>query len=50
VGSLAVDYAPDWVERAFTVPATAAGARTPIELHVSGGSITTFHYWCFTPG
>ena len=50
VGKLAVDYAPGWVEREFTVPASLASARTPVELRASGGAITTYHYWCFTPG
>jgi hypothetical protein len=49
-GTLEVDYAPDWIEREFQVPANVAGARTPVELRASGGAITTYHYWCFTPG
>ncbi len=50
IGKLEVDYAPGWIEREFEVPASVAGARTPIELRASGGSLTTYHYWCFTPG
>jgi hypothetical protein len=50
VGQLAVDYAPSWVEREFTVPASLASARTPVELRASRGALTTYHYWCFTPG
>jgi hypothetical protein len=49
VGSFGVDYEPDWIERPFDVPAALAGARTRIELRVSGGVITTFHYWCSAP-
>ena len=48
IGTLAVDFAPDWMEREFEVPARLAGARTRIELRVSGGVVTTFHYW-FVP-
>jgi hypothetical protein len=50
IGKLAVDYEPGWVEREFQVPASVAGARTPVELRASGGALTTYHYWCFTPG
>jgi hypothetical protein len=50
LGKLEVDFASGWVEREFQVPASVAAARTPVELRVSGGAITTYHYWCFTPG
>ncbi len=50
VGTLDVDYLPDWVERSFSIPPRLAGARTQVELRASGGAITTYHYWCFTPG
>jgi len=48
VGSFDLDYEPDWTERDFQVPASVAGERTRIELRVSGGVVTTFHYW-FVP-
>ncbi|HLK35726.1 MAG TPA: hypothetical protein VKU41_03165, partial [Polyangiaceae bacterium] len=37
--------ADDWVERTFDIPASATAARTPIELVVEGGTVSTFHYW-----
>jgi hypothetical protein len=48
VGTLAIDYDPDWVEREVEIPAHLATARTRIDLRVSGGVVTTFHYW-FVP-
>ena len=48
IGSFDIDYEPDWTERDFQVPASLAGERTRIELRVSGGVVTTFHYW-FVP-
>ena len=48
VGSFDIDYEADWTERDFDVPASVAGERTRIELRVSGGVVTTFHYW-FVP-
>jgi hypothetical protein len=47
VGDLAIDYEPDWVERAVDLPASAAGPRTRIEVRAAGGPITTYHYWFF---
>jgi hypothetical protein len=35
----------EWTERAFTIPADIAAARTPFELRVQGGTVTTYHYW-----
>jgi hypothetical protein len=35
----------DWVERSFDLPARIAAVRTPLELRVAGGVISTFHYW-----
>jgi hypothetical protein len=35
----------DWVERTFDLPADTARERTHIELVVTGGTVTTFHYW-----
>ncbi|MGD0676659.1 MAG: hypothetical protein ABSC94_14665 [Polyangiaceae bacterium] len=34
-----------WVERTFDVPRQLASARTHIELRMSGGHVTVFHYW-----
>jgi hypothetical protein len=45
IGSFDLDYEPDWTERDFEVPKSIAGERTRIELRVSGGVLTTFHYW-----
>ncbi len=45
VGTLDVDYAPDWVEREISIPANLAGSRTRIDVRVTGGLLTTFHYW-----
>jgi hypothetical protein len=40
----------DWVERTFAVPADDARVRTPLEVRIVGGPVTTFHYWFVTPG
>ncbi|MCL2450228.1 MAG: hypothetical protein FWD17_14880, partial [Polyangiaceae bacterium] len=39
--------APDdeWVERSFDIPAGVAGPHTVVEIRVSGGPATVFHYW-----
>jgi hypothetical protein len=46
VGSFDAAGEDDWAERAFDVPASAAAARTSIELRAVGGDIETYHYWC----
>jgi hypothetical protein len=48
VGAFDVD--DDWSERTFDVPAAVATGATRIELRVSGGAVTTYHYWFVTPG
>lgn len=50
IATFDVGDAQDWVERSFDVPASAARARTQLELRASGGPITTYHYWFLTPG
>jgi hypothetical protein len=34
----------DWGERSFPLPA-AVRARAPVELRVTGGAVTVYHYW-----
>ncbi|HEX6275979.1 MAG TPA: hypothetical protein VFZ53_23225, partial [Polyangiaceae bacterium] len=34
-----------WHELAWTLPAGARAGRTPVELRVHGGKVTTLHYW-----
>jgi hypothetical protein len=41
--------AGDWVERSFGVPASLANANTAVELRVSGGPATVYHYWFVEP-
>jgi hypothetical protein len=45
VGEVEVADAPDWVEQSFELPADATGPVTRIELRMSGGPVTVFHYW-----
>jgi hypothetical protein len=35
----------DWTECAFDLSGASRGERTPVELHASGGPLTTYHYW-----
>jgi hypothetical protein len=45
IASFDVGDDQEWVERSFEVAAHAATERTQIELRVSPGTMTTFHYW-----
>ena len=45
VAEFVIDADDDWMERVFELPAEAASDRTHIELRVSGGRMTSFHYW-----
>ena len=49
IGELDAGFGGRWVERGFTVPAHLARSKTPIELSITGGPATVFHYW-FTSG
>jgi hypothetical protein len=45
VAELEVGDEPDWVETSFGIPAAVTGPETRIELRVTGGPVTVFHYW-----
>jgi hypothetical protein len=45
IGGFDVGEKDDWEERSFALPSSITSANTHIELRVTGGAITTFHYW-----
>jgi hypothetical protein len=50
VAAFELDDGEGWTEQGFDVPAGVAAERTPFEVRVGGGPVTTFHYWFVTPG